>query len=186
MEPKTQKARGVALIKSNFGSFQFRTRVKCLPFKLIQEESDIDDPMFAITEPLFARPCPVKPQHGFVDSRIVKDKKAAKRVFREALEADPKAEMLLMPLVKADFSAIWAPGLLSIGPGNDGATSGHKSLGVRCTDIPPIANHEALTIAAGIDQKAAPYLEFVGRQHATGVGERRITTISTWCSSAPD
>lgn len=167
MEPRTQKAKGLVALKANQQHLIFGGRVQTLPFKLISEESDIDDPLFYIKDELFARPCPVDPQHGFVDSRPVKDKAQAKKVFKEAQKADPKAEMLLMPYIKADFNAIWTPGLLSIGPGNDGATSGHQSVSVHTTETPPVAHAKEIVRAAGVKAGAAPYLEFVGCEHAT-------------------
>jgi hypothetical protein len=162
MEPRTQKAKGLVALKANPDQLMFGGRVQTLPFKLIGEESDIDDPLFYIKEELFARPCPVDPQHGFVDSRPIKDKQEAKKLFRKAQKKDPKAEMLLMPYIKADFNAIWTPGLLSVGPGNDGATGGHKSIALRTTDQVPLCDAGKLVKAAGVKDGAAPYLEFVG------------------------
>ena len=173
MEPRTQKAKGLEAIKAHQDHFMFSGRVQSLPFKLISQVADINDPLFYIKDELFARPCPVTPQHGFVDSRPIKDKVQALKLFRQAQKFDPQAEMLLMPYIKADFSAIWTPGLLSVGPGNDGATSGHKSISVHTTESAPLADAPAITAAAGVAPGAAPYLEFVGcdpvkdRKHET-------------------
>lgn len=168
MEPRTQKARGLEALKAHQEHFMFAGRVQTLPFKLIGSAGDINDPLFYIQEELFARPCPVTPQHGFVDSRPVKDKAQALKLFRQAQKVDAQAELLLIPYIKADFSAIWTPGLLSVGPGNDGATSGHKSVSVHTTETAPLVDAHAITAAAGVKPGAAPYLEFVGRNPVNG------------------
>ena len=82
--------------------------------------------------PLFARPCPITPRHGFVDSKIVKSDKAVRSIFDAALEADPEAELVLAPPISALFSSIITPTGLSIGPGNDGATDGKNSIFIPC------------------------------------------------------
>jgi hypothetical protein len=169
MEPRTQKAKGLVALKQWKDHFLFGGKVETLPFKLISSEDDLNDPLFYIKDELFGRPCPVNPQHGFVDSRTVKDKPAAVKLFKLAQKADAKAEMLLMPYVNADFNAIWTPGRLSIGPGNDGATSGHKSVAIRTTDKLPFQSDEIVK-ASGVSPPAVPYLEFVGRHQATGAG----------------
>src|SRR5207237_6510131 len=80
---------------------------------------------------LFARPCPVRPRHGFVDSRKVKafDPDVI-NLLKESWAEDPDAELLLTPYIPAEFSGVWRPGLLVLGPGHDGATSGHSSIAV--------------------------------------------------------
>jgi hypothetical protein len=77
---------------------------------------------------LFARPCPVKPRHGFVDSRPVHSLAELTVVWNEARAADPMAEVVLMAEVVSTYNMTWRPGCLAVGTGNDGATGGHDSI----------------------------------------------------------
>ena len=78
----------------------------------------------------FARPCPLIPRHGFVDSRPVKNKADIKKLFDEIKAQDPDGEMILGPYFdKVDYNAVLVnSGMLSIGPNNDGATAGKSSI----------------------------------------------------------
>lgn len=80
-----------------------------------------------------ARPCPVTPRHGFVESRIVKTIGDLRAVCEETTLADPRGEILLMPLVENhDYSAVLTDQGLSIGTGRDGATAGKDAQLVPC------------------------------------------------------
>lgn len=81
--------------------------------------------------PLFARPAPTTPQHGFVDSRIVNSYEDLFKLAGDANLADPLAELILMPPVKGQWSGIAVDGLVTFGEGNDGATAGKRSASVR-------------------------------------------------------
>ncbi len=78
--------------------------------------------------PLFARPCPVTPQHGFVESRIVANETDLLALWDEMVAVDPNGEILLTPVYDdVKLNAIWTPTSFTIGPGHDGATSGKGS-----------------------------------------------------------
>ena len=77
--------------------------------------------------PAFARPCPTTPRHGFVESRPVRYLDDALRVISDTLAADPNGEVIFMDIIPATVSGIMTNGGMVIGPGNDGATSGHGS-----------------------------------------------------------
>lgn len=80
-----------------------------------------------------ARPCPVTPRHGFVESRIVKTVKDLRTVCEETTLADPRGEVLLMPFVEnRDYSAVLTDQGLSIGTGHNGATTGKDAVLVPC------------------------------------------------------
>ena len=113
-ELRTQKARGVAFLASS-GSFQ-------VP-RVAYWQGDIR-PDHAQEFPLFARPCPTTPRHGFVDSRVVQSREEAEAVYAEALAADPDAELMLMPLIRAQCSMVITPRWAAVGNGHDGATAG--------------------------------------------------------------
>lgn len=85
---------------------------------------------FGTCHTLFARPCPKTPRHGFVDSRIISSWEELVRVAAESLAADEDAEVALAESLDAQFNGILTPTSLSIGAGNDGATSGHDSFTV--------------------------------------------------------
>jgi len=76
----------------------------------------------------FVRPCPMRPRHGFVDSRLVKTVEEAEKVRAEALAADPDAELVCMPFIDAPYSGIWTEGNFAIGKGHDGATGGSSAI----------------------------------------------------------
>lgn len=145
---------------------------------------------------VFARPCPKKPRHGFVDSRPVviprkwdaerlKETSAEMRgIYNEALAADEKAEMLVMPYIPAEFNMIATPALVAVGPGNDGATSGHESivLPVMETTTP---FRDKLNIKAGV--KEYPFYEFVAyrRHQYDGVQGSRNIYYATQVRNGP-
>lgn len=168
--PRTQKATGVMVLRDN----EWRVPAAAL----IQSVDGIDSAWtninyyarrsisgydrYGTNSKLFARPCPVRPRHGFVDSQVVTSAAATKLVFEQAQAADPEAELLLMPVIDADYSAIWTPGRLVIGPGHDGATSGHDSF-----SIPLVNNNgyswgqQTLSENAKIKSPDVPYIEVV-------------------------
>lgn len=127
--PRSQKATGIKALATAIGGS------KLPPFVLVQNVEDVDMAYQILCEQLdnkqsktlFARPCPTRPRHGFVDSRPVKTLDEIREVMRQTLEADDQGELILMPAIKAVYNSIWRPGLLAFGPGNDGATSGHNS-----------------------------------------------------------
>lgn len=81
-----------------------------------------------ISENTFARPAPTRPRHGFVESRVVEDWDDLLSLYREAVAQDPDAEIILMPKIIGNYSAVATNAGVSWGKGNDGATSGEGSL----------------------------------------------------------
>jgi hypothetical protein len=149
---KTQKAKGIAALRT-FGPGL--PEINTLDFKLVTKGEDIAEGKFAF--PCFVRPCPLVPRHGFVDSRVANSLDEIKKIFKEARKADKSAELIVMPFIEADYNAVWTPGSLSIGPGNDGATAGKNSVAISVAPKPePRAE---LLEAGGITDTA--YFEFV-------------------------
>lgn len=157
--PRSQKARGVKAL-SLWG-------ISHPPAFLVQREEEVISAIQRIhnSDRLFVRPCPVRPRHGFVDSRPVSlaDGAAAVEevlnILEETRRADPEGELLIMPAINASHSAVWRPGLLAIGPSNDGATSGRGTITLplvptRTLDVQNLAKH------AGIEEDD-PYIEVV-------------------------
>lgn len=120
--PKTQKARGVL-----FGRMIGHTKWGVSAY--IQAGND-DITVFPgknfkmpISWPQFARPCPVRPRHGFVESRQVNSISDVMKVLNETLLEERDAEMILMPKLSGKYSAVATNAGVVWGWGNDGATS---------------------------------------------------------------
>ena len=133
LSPKTQKARGII---NGVKPFLYKydryddLSIRALPiYDLIKTDIDIDelDEKYALDS--FVRPCPSQPRHGFVNSKVLTGGKTElKSILRKVKELDKKGEILITQFIKADCSAVYSiNGLLSIGPNNDGATSGKDS-----------------------------------------------------------
>jgi len=110
--------------------------------------------------PVFARPCPITPRHGFVDSRLVKDDADLQSLAVESCAADPQAEILLTRFIDSKISAVITPQTLAIGKGHEGATSGKS---VTLFGPAPSAHQVNSTkVHAGIAEGDVPYVEAVG------------------------
>src|SRR3990167_2774263 len=147
---RTQKVRGlVALRAHHYG------QVPSFDFFPVG-----DPPPLSKLVGKFCRPCPVRPRHGFVESRQVDNLEQAARLLRETFAADPGAEVISMETIAATHSAVWTPGIFSIGLGNSGATEGKDAL-----TIPTLGNlvSEGCLKAAGIEQ--SPFIEIVYEKH---------------------
>ena len=72
----------------------------------------------------FARPCPLRPRHGFIDSRRVATVEELRALVAHVLSVEPEGEVLLMPYVNARRSAVMTRNQVTIGLGHDGATGG--------------------------------------------------------------
>lgn len=121
--PRTQKARGITFLLANasFADGYLTNNHNFFPAGLKLDE------FMNLNFPLFARPCPKTPRHGFVDSRLVNNKEELAKVMQETLEADPESEIGVCKMIKSPYSAVYANGTLAVGSGHDGATSGKSS-----------------------------------------------------------
>ena len=108
---------------------------------------------------IFIRPCPVRPRHGFVDSRRVRNWRDMVKIAQETLDADPDGELLLTKFISADASAVLTPSTFSYGGGNDGATSG-KSVTIYGPS-PALGMIAHINELASIDHGDVPYVELV-------------------------
>ena len=118
---------------------------------------------------LFVRPCPTRPRHGFVESRAVPRSDwfdQLKKIAKEAIAADPDAEIIVMPYIdKAPASAIITSANITVGAGNDGATSGKGAvtLPLATPRLKDTLGQEILA-AASIGSDEDVYLELVNRR----------------------
>lgn len=152
--PMTQKARGVLALarfdtRANVPNFSIYPACAVQPRHLVG---------------YFARPCPTRPRHGFVESRVVQSEGEGQSLIEDTLAADADAEIITMPHVQARYSGIWTPGALVIGEGTDGATSGSSA-----RTIPALGDlttgNSRLKKAAGIE--GTPYLEILWPEEAS-------------------
>lgn len=171
IEPRTQKLKGLLELRESEDSRNLWGQAPV--FRAIQCKEDLDVVISIwdwagssshYGEPLFARPCPIRPRHGFVDSRIVTTSRELVEIWAEAQQHDPQAELILMEVIPATGSAIYTPNSLSIGPGHDGATSGNDSFFI--AHEPPLATNaqnslKALARMSGVAEEETPYLEIV-------------------------
>ena len=110
--------------------------------------------------PCFARPCPIRPRHGFVESCIVNNKAELKSLFERTIKEDSKSELLIDPYFRnITHNAVYvSTGVLSVGLGNDGATGGRRSVSF------PVAGFSAsenFLSRIKIDSNEAMYIEAI-------------------------
>lgn len=124
-------------------------------------------PKFPNKTRYFARPCPVTPRHGFVESREVKSPEEAIAVFAEARKEDPKAEVIVTPMLTGKFSGVATNAGVTWGFGNDGVTSGGKGvtflLPTPFTSAEKWKEHASRKLNADVSRsiKQIPYIELV-------------------------
>lgn len=125
--PESQKARGIAWLMQNKNNTHIKNTGN-IPDHVFFKVTQKPNPGDKIQFPVFVRPCPMTPRHGFVDSRPVANFKQLLEIFEETYEVEPEAEIAITKPIPAKYSAILANNVITIGPGNDGATSGKESL----------------------------------------------------------
>jgi hypothetical protein len=123
-KPQTQKAKGIQGLSRAHGmlpaqvKFPPLDKINVLPYEMPN----------TLAFPLFARPCPKVPRHGFVESRLGKNQVELLQVFGEARSADPEAEVLTMPQLTGRYSGIATNVGVTWGLGHEGATAGKEPL----------------------------------------------------------
>jgi len=163
--PQTQKAKGIATLQAAGHLSQQYAKVALTLPQALQHFNSLAGGK------VFARPCPITPRHGFVDSREVKTAKDIETIWAETMAADPQGELILMPFIPASHSIVWQPGLLSVGPGHDGATAGHDSITV-FLERNYASSWASLAVKAGVDlTKGDPFIEAV-----SGPGQSTVLT----------
>lgn len=127
---KTQKGRGIEWLATN-NPFSL-VGIKTLPYELIQKREQLGNYRYY---PVFARPCPINPSHGFVDSTPVYSEGELIEKWEETKREDAEGELILMKQFKNGiaFNGVYANSVISLGEGNDGATSGKQSISIPLT-----------------------------------------------------
>jgi hypothetical protein len=158
-QAQTQKAKGILALRNNgFAQFSIQAlkQVRVYPYESV--------PAF----PFFARPCPLVPRHGFVDSRIVNNEPEFTALVAEVQATkEPVIEIICMPFITPRHSGILTPASITFGPGHDGATSGTGARTVPAPssklDFLSVFGLPAATEAGITD---TPFLEFVATEKA--------------------
>ena len=112
-------------------------------------------------QPTWARPCPTRPRHGFLESRAVETVKEVGKLWRDTVRIEPDAELMLQPMVDAGRSAILTPNQVVWGPGNDGATSGKDCVSLKLGPTPYELMEQGWVTRARITGTDVPYYEIV-------------------------
>lgn len=120
---KTQKARGIKAL-ANHTIAPMVQAIGGYEIRLLPQNNTMPPSLDAYK--LFARPCPVTPRHGFVESRAVADMVEAQALLIEARQVDPEAEVIVMKKLTGKWSGIATNTGVTWGHGNDGVTSGGK------------------------------------------------------------
>ena len=160
---RTQKVRGLN------ATGQWRRFYRTTPasavrdWKYVSAQTVVNSPILCqevahgLVFPLFARPCPTVPRHGFVDSKLVRSPEELMRMCHEIVAVEPQGEVLLTPFINGDHSAVVTPTTFSVGEGHEGATSGKSS-----TLYGPGMNHQSNVMQnATINAPDVPYFELV-------------------------
>lgn len=156
----TQKAKGLAWLRSTNGVMALKhtgflrppSAFRVLPY---------DEPEL----PTFARPCPMRPRHGFVESQLCTSWRQLMALVHATARADPEGEIILMPEIRGIYSLLINNSGTAIGKGNDGATSGTSALFIPAP-TPAKALTEALmqggySFPSDVGLKQSPYIEAV-------------------------
>lgn len=159
--PITQKGKGLNELWYNGQSYiknRFESAVAPVD---VQSASKFLDIYYCeeFSYPRFARPCPLVPRHGFVDSRVVHNASELQALATETLADDSQAEIALMSYIESNFNAIVQPGRLTVGPGHDGATAGNDAVTIMLRGDGGLIIDSVLVKSAGV--KNSPYFEVV-------------------------
>lgn len=171
----TQKSKGLAVLaewyQNNVYHNHWNHYVRPLGIlQLIKVKDGIGD--FKLGTSVFARPCPPSPEHGFVESRVISDTKGLKALVEETAAVNPDSEVMLTPMFKeVHWNAIWTPKLLTVGPGNDGATAGKGTVAVPLVGKMGLLDASTLKKALIDPEEKDPYIEAICVQEQ---GDHRI------------
>jgi hypothetical protein len=162
IKPKTQKAKGIINglreVEFFYGIKRLAQFMRIPHHYLVQSSADVKS--YGSVYPRFARPCPVIPRHGFIESRTVKNQKEVIKLIKEVKKEDAEGEIILGPhLPNVKYNAVFVDsGNLSIGFGNAGATGGVKS--VSFPVVPQVLNN-VIRQSAGLTEQSAVFVEAV-------------------------
>ncbi|MHA2066964.1 MAG: hypothetical protein ACXABY_21570, partial [Candidatus Thorarchaeota archaeon] len=166
---KTQKARGIFFLQEK--GYKVEADYGWYVPKHLLFEAGHEFGEGSLNFPVFARPCPTVPKHGFVDSIVCNNAEELNALSNETYRVEEDAELLVTKPVDSSFNAIINGGIITFAPGNDGATSGR---GVQYFYI----NDDPLSGAIGLDpnillEGEVPFYEMVFSME----GESRLVQV---------
>jgi hypothetical protein len=169
VDAKTQKARGIFFLQNK--SYKVKSVYDWVVPKHLLFDAGYEFGEESLNFPVFARPCPTVPKHGFVDSIICNNAEELNALSNLTFGVENDAELLVTKPVKSSFNAIINGGVITFAPGNDGATSGR---GVQYFYI----NDDPLSKAIGLDddlllEGEVPFYEMVFSMK----GESRLVQV---------
>jgi len=156
---RTQKARSVrALRGGSLHSWSYNRLVG--PTSFAVHVLPHEAPASSFELPAFARPCPVRPRHGFVSSRVVWSLRDIFRVFAETLRADPDGELIVMDRLTAKASGVLTNAGVAFGFGNDGVTGATSEVCFISAET-PLERWLDITRAGEVGIETNTYVELV-------------------------
>ena len=163
-EPRTQKASGLLNLAKAAGGVLYPVTVLSVK-SLVQTVADTEAGYYDIHLPSFARPCPKRPRHGFVESKVVSTRDELISMAKTTFEVDPDGEIMLTPVVDdVTHNAIWTPNALVVGLGHDGATAGRNTVTVPLAGVWPDPL-KSLAKDCGVGPEEDPYIEVIYTHH---------------------
>jgi len=160
---KTQKAKGVLAIE------EYAIHVQSVRWSINRHllfEAGREFTKENFNYPVFVRPCPTVPRHGFVDSTTCKTATQLNKISKQTHKVEPKAELLITKPIPATYSAIISGDRITFGPGNDGATSGKQCQSLYISE-PDYLRQHIIKDNCGITEDQIPYYELVCTQRET-------------------
>ena len=129
----SQKAQSLKWIESHIADH-------ALPTILHTYLSPSRDKNIPLEYPLFLRTCPTRPLHGLMSSFHVNSPEeydfGLTCLLRQMNKfGEKKGIVAVQPFREAIANIVWAPGLMSLGPGHDGVTAGREP--VITVNLPP-------------------------------------------------
>lgn len=118
----TQKARGVFFLQDKTEVIRNHLGWRVPKHLVFGAGKEFSPGSFSF--PVFARPCPTVPRHGFVDSIQCKNVEELNALSQETFDVEPDAEFLVTKPIDSYFNAIVTNGTITFAHGNDGATGG--------------------------------------------------------------
>lgn len=119
---KTQKARGVFFLLNQKGKIKSEYDW-CVPNHMLFLSGETWGD-YSFNFPIFVRPCPTVPRHGFVDSVICNDSVRLNEISLLTHEVEPEAEILITKPIDCHYNAIINGDVITFARDNDGATAG--------------------------------------------------------------
>ena len=122
-----------------------------------------------------ARPCPSKPRHGFVESRVITTPHDLLVVIRETRQADPRGEVIITPFIEAQVSGVVTNSNVSVGGSHNGATSGNGSVSIPC--LSHIEQYLGRSGPLECYTKQSCYTKSVSRTRYIGLSKTRVPYV---------